>query len=210
MTKAEKILTVAIPTGRLTAQCLQLVPGIGQAVLKKTGRKLMWQNEELRIITVKPLDIPVYVERGVADCGLVGNDILLETAFEVYELLDCGVGKCRLSIARLATEVDQPLKSIASKYQNLARDYCLRNGLNIPVIHLHGSVELAPALGLATAILDIIATGETLRANKLVEVEKIADVSVRLIANKAVYQLQRDKIISLIETIKIRTESKDD
>jgi ATP phosphoribosyltransferase len=188
-------LTIAIPTGRLKKECLDLL-GVGNELKNKNSRKLVYLVNGYKLIEVKPIDVPIYVENGVADCGFVGKDILLENDYEVYELYDCKIGKCHLALAQTNL---QEIKSIATKYVNIAKDYCLGNNLQVNIIKLNGSVELAPLLGLSNTILDIVSTGNTLKANSLIETEKIRDISVRLIANKASYQIKRDKITALME-----------
>ncbi len=193
-------LTIALPSGRLKEECLSLI-NQGNLAELTNSRKLLNFYDEYRLIEVKPIDVPVYVENGVADCGFVGKDILLESNHEVYELLDCQIGKCHLALAQ-AERGD--IESIATKYVNIAKDYCLGNNLHIDIIKLNGSVELAPAVGLANTILDIVSTGNTLRANNLEEIERIMDISVRLIVNKASFQIKREEIDDLVKLIEYK------
>lgn len=198
-------LTIVIPSGRLKKQCIELL-GISRELDKCSSRKLMWTTNDYKIIQAKPVDVPIYVEKGIADCGFVGKDILMENNYNVYELLDCDIGHCHLAIAQ--TKEKRKIKVIASKYQNITKKYCLDNNINAEVIKLNGSVELAPILGLADAILDIVSTGNTLRANDLIETTKVADISVRLIANVSSYQTKRNSIVSLVNNLKEKKDAK--
>jgi ATP phosphoribosyltransferase len=191
-------LTIVIPSGRLKNECVELL-GICDYIESDSNRKLVWKVGNYKIIQAKPVDVPIYVEKGIADVGLVGKDILMENEYNVYELFDCNIGNCHLAIAQ---SEEKKINVIASKYVNITKDYCENNNINAEVIKLNGSVELAPILGLADAILDIVSSGNTLRANNLVEVEKVADVSVRLIANISSYQLKRNLITNLISNLK--------
>jgi len=191
-------LTIVIPSGRLKNECVELL-GICDYIESDSNRKLVWKIGNYKIIQAKPVDVPIYVEKGIADVGLVGKDILMENEYNVYELFDCNIGNCHLAIAQ---SEEKKINVIASKYVNITKDYCENNNINAEVIKLNGSVELAPILGLADAILDIVSSGNTLRANNLVEIEKVADVSVRLIANISSYQLKRNLITNLISNLK--------
>src|SRR6056297_2298043 len=172
-------LTIVIPSGRLKSECVKLL-GICAHIDKNSSRKLVWKVGNYKIIQAKPVDVPIYVEKGIADVGLVGKDILMENEYNVYELFDCDIGNCHLAIAQSERK---KINVIASKYVNITKEYCVNNNINAEVIKLNGSVELAPILGLADAILDIVSTGNTLRANDLIETKRVADISVRLIAN---------------------------
>lgn len=194
-------LTIAIPTGRMRDECINLLTRSGYITKCQSQRQLFWSAGHCHIIEAKPVDVPVYVQNGVADCGLVGKDILLEIKPTVYELLDCQIGKCHLALAQLKGAL-QHITGIASKYKTIAADYCHQHQLNVPVIHLHGSVEIAPLVGLANTILDIVDTGTTIRANGLAEIATLADITVRFIVNKASYQLRRELIENAVENLK--------
>lgn len=188
------LFTVAVPTGRLRGACLDLLRESGFIDDVVNGRQLLWQSSQCRVVEVKPVDVPIYVENGVADVGLVGKDILWENNYPVYELLDCKIGKCRLSFARLASKVSSPMATIATTYPRIAQNYCQEHAIQAKIVTLHGSIELAPLIGLADTILDIVDTGQTLRANGLQETECLGEVSVRLIANTVSYQVKRQMV----------------
>ncbi len=206
MVNDQNKITIAIPSGRLRKKCIDLLERCGLISIETGGRKLMWENHSLKIIEVKPIDVPVYVENGVADCGFIGKDVLLEHKPNVYELLDCQFGSCVLALAQMSDEVGSRITGIASKYQNIAREYCQANNLDVPVIPLNGSVELAPQVGLANTILDIVDTGETMRANGLEQIEVLTTITVRFIANKASYQLARGPLDDIIQRIQAEIE----
>ena len=166
--------------------------------IKENSRKLIFENEAkgIRYFWVKPSDVAIYVERGAADIGVAGRDILLEYSPDVYELLDLGVGKCHMAVAAKCGYVDQRSRTltVATKFANIAKRYYASLGRDIDIIHLNGSIELAPILGLSDVIVDIVETGTTLRENKLEVVEKFEAISARLIANKASYKFLSDRI----------------
>ena len=161
-------------------------------------RLTIFENEEkgIRFFWVKPSDVTIYVERGAADIGIAGKDIMLEYDPDIYELLDLNIGKCRMCVAGPKgwhDDVERTLK-VASKFTNIARDFYARKGRDIDMIKLHGSIELAPIVGLSDVIVDIVETGNTLRDNDLEVVETIVPISARLIANKAAFQFKTKEI----------------
>ena len=188
-----KPLTLALPKGRLLKPSVNLLREIGLDGLPDESRRLIFtdQREGLRVLVLKPADIPTYVEYGAADLGIVGKDILLEQEPDVYEPLDLGFGFCRLAVAE-SEELwrrDDPSKwswvPVATKYPNLTERYFTERGVQVELIRLDGSVELAPLVGLAERIVDLVQSGETLRANGLVEVAEIVASTARLIVNRA-------------------------
>ena len=154
---------------------------------------------------VKDMDVPTYVEYGVADCGVVGRDVLLETASDVYQPLDLGFGRCRLVLARPSGAGDYRRASsvrVATKYPRVASAFFLERGLSAEVVRLAGSVELAPGLGLADCIVDVVETGRTLAENGLEVVEEVAASSARLVVNRASYHSRRDEVARLVDTLR--------
>ena len=194
------MLNIALPKGRLGDEVYKLLAGIGYdcALFLEENRKLVFESEEkgVRYFLVKPSDVAIYVERGVADIGVVGKDILLETEPDVYELLDLKRGKCRMAVAapNSYSEDRAALLRVATKYVNVARKYYASKYRDIEIIKLGGSIELAPILDLSDVIVDIVQTGSTLRENDLRVTEEIMDISARLIANKASYKFKAQQI----------------
>ena len=199
------MLSVALPKGRLGDKVYTLFERLGYGCESLAGdnRRLVLEDEAggARYFLVKPSDVAIYVERGVADIGVVGRDVLLETNPDVYELLDLRVGRCRLAVAgptAFRDRPDAPLR-VATKYPNIAqRHYRLKNR-DIEVIGLNGSIELAPLLGLSDVIVDIVETGTTLRENNLKVLEEIAPSSARLIAGKSHYKFEQSAVDALVE-----------
>ena len=177
-------------------------------------RKLIFENPEagVRYFWVKPSDVAIYVERGAADIGVAGKDILLEYAPDVYELLDMELGRCRMAVAAPKDFRDDPRRplKVATKFENIARRYYASIGRDIDIIHLNGSIEIAPILGLSDVIVDIVETGTTLKENDLCVFEEILPISARLVANKANFKFKQQAIRklsdSLREQINNRTE----
>ena len=158
----------------------------------------MFENEEagVRYFWVKPSDVAIYVERGAADIGVAGKDILLEYRPDVYELLDLKVGKCRMAVAApdgFRDDLNRTLR-VATKFSRIARDYYTSVGRDIDIIHLNGSIEIAPILGLSDVIVDIVETGTTLKENNLSVIEEIVPISARLIANKSGFKFRTEQI----------------
>ena len=172
----------------------------------ENSRKLIFDNEEagVRYFWVKPSDVAIYVERGAADIGVAGKDILLEYQPDVYELLDLNVGKCRMAVAAPAGFRDDPNRTlrVATKFSRIARDYYSSIGRDIDIIHLNGSIEIAPILGLSDVIVDIVETGTTLRENNLSVIEEIVPISARLIANKSGFKFRTEQIERLTEGLR--------
>ena len=188
--------------------------GFGCPSILEQNRKLIFENTENRVryFWVKPSDVAVYVERGAVDVGIVGKDILLEQNAEVYELLDLGIGVCRMAVAgfrgtRIST--DRTLR-VATKYPNIAREYFRSQSIEIEIIQLHGSIEIAPILHMSDVIVDIVETGTTLRENNLEPLETIVPISARLIANKASYQFNRERMLEMCRRMDaLRNERKE-
>ena len=204
-------ITLALPKGRLFQPALELLKKMGLDGLP-TGetRRLVFTDgaRRLRFLALKPMDIPTYVSYGAADLGIVGKDILLEQGPDVYEPLDLRFGFCRLVVAepKELWERDDPAKwswvRVATKYPRVTEAYFAEKGVQVEVIRLDGSIELAPLVGLAERIVDLVASGETLRANGLVEVDEIAQSTARLIVNRASLKTEYQAIQAVIDPMK--------
>ena len=198
------MINIALPKGRLGEKVYRLFESSGYEFpgILENNRKLVFVNEALnmRCFWVKPFDVPVYVERGTADIGAAGKDILMERNPDVYELLDLKAGICRMSAASLNGFVDDNEKTlrVATEFPNIAKNYYSGLGRDIDIIELRGSLELAPVLGLSDVIVDIVETGTTLRENNLTVISDIAELSARLIANKSAYKFKNDEINEII------------
>ena len=194
------VINVALPKGRLGEKVYNMFEAAGFECpsIKETNRKLIFENEELalRFFWVKPSDVAIYVERGAADIGVAGKDILLEYEPNVYELLDLNIGKCRMAVAAKKDFCDDTSKTlrVATKFSNIAKNYYAKKCRDIDIIHLNGSIEIAPILGLSDVIVDIVETGKTLLENDLAPFETIVPISARLIANKASYNFKTQRI----------------
>ncbi len=205
-----KQLTLALPKGRLLAPALTMLKSMGLDGVEADSRKLIFSDERrgLRFLILKPADIPTYVEYGAADLGIVGKDILLEQEPDLYEPLDLGFGFCRLVVAEPRTlwERDDPSKwswvRVATKYPNLTERYFSERGIQVEMIRLDGSIELAPLVGLADRIVDLVQSGETLRANGLVEVAEITRSTARLVVNRASLKTEYSPVSRLVEEMK--------
>jgi ATP phosphoribosyltransferase len=203
-------LTVALPKGRLLDPALQLLSAMGIQGLEADTRKLLLADAErdLRFIFLKPADIPTYVQYGAADLGIVGKDILAEQQPDVYEPVDLGFGFCRLVVAepRELWERDDPAKwswvRVATKYPTLTERYFSERGIQVEMIRLDGSIELAPLVGLAERIVDLVQSGETLRVNGLVEVAEIMTSTARLIVNRASLKTAHARVSALIAAMR--------
>ena len=208
------MLNIALPKGRLGEKVYAMFEQAGFPCpsIRENNRKLIFENAEkgVRYFWVKPSDVAIYVERGAADIGVAGKDILLEYAPDVYELLDLGIGKFRMAVAAKKDFVDDPRKTlrVATKFTNIAARHYLSKGRDIDIIKLNGSIELAPILDLSDVIVDIVETGTTLKENDLAVVEEFLPISARLIANKASYQFKGDRINTLVEGVKSQVEAK--
>lgn len=199
------MISVALPKGRLGEKVYGMFASAGfpcDEILEDT-RKLIFENPlcGIRYFWVKPSDVAIYVERGAADIGVAGKDILLEYQPDVYELLDLECGKCRMAIAGPAGFRDDGLTTlrVATKFANITRNYYSALGRDIDIIHLNGSIEIAPILGLSDVIVDIVETGTTLRENNLSVLETIVPISARLISNKAAYKFGKDRIEAIVK-----------
>ena len=205
-------LNIALPKGRLGEKAYALFEQAGFPCpsIRENNRKLIFENEELGVnyFWVKPSDVAIYVEHGAADIGIAGKDILLEYRPDVYELLDLKMGKCRMAVAAQNGFRDDPRRTlrVATKFANIASNYYLSKGRDIDIIHLNGSIELAPILDLSDVIVDIVETGTTLRENDLSVIETIVPISARLIANKAGYKFKNALIQPLIAGLAQQTE----
>lgn len=210
------MLNVALPKGRLGEKVYSMFEKAGFPCpsIKETNRKLIFENEEagVRYFWVKPSDVAIYVERGAADIGVAGKDILLEYEPDIYELLDLDVGKCKMAVAAPKGFHDDARKTlrVATKFTNITRNYYASLGRDIDIIHLNGSIEIAPILGLSDVIVDIVETGTTLRENNLEVVETVVPISARLIANKAGYKFKTAQIEKVINSLKEQVECKND
>lgn len=209
------MLNIALPKGRLGESVYDMFERAGYdcKAIHEKNRKLIFENEEKGIcfFWVKPSDVNIYVERGAADIGVAGKDILLEYEPDVYELADLKVGKCIMAEAARIDYIDQPqrTKKVATKFENIARAYYASIGRDIDIIHLNGSIELAPILGLSDVIVDIVETGATLKENNLAVTEKIVELSARLIANKASYEFKKAEITGIAAALIAEVEKRE-
>lgn len=202
------MLNIALPKGRLGDKVYAMLAGIGYdcAEFMTNNRKLVIESEEngVRYFLVKPSDVAIYVERGAADVGVVGKDVLIESEPDVYELLDLKLGNCRVAVAgpeNYSRDGDSTLR-VATKYVNIAKKYYASKNRDIEIIKLNGSIELAPILGLSDVIVDIVETGSTLRENNLRVFTEIMDISARMIANKSSYKFKSAAIDELIARLR--------
>ena len=197
------MINVALPKGRLGEKVYKMFEAAGYGCPDIfEGRKLIFESKDacVRYFWVKPSDVPIYVERGAADIGACGKDILLEYGPNVYELKDLGIGKCRMVVAApkgFSDDSEYPLR-VATKFVNIAQDYYASVGRDIDIIKLNGSIEIAPILGLSDVIVDIVETGTTLKENNLVVYEEIMDISARLIANRSGYNFKSAAVSELL------------
>ena len=205
------MLTFALPTGRTLSDCIDILAGAGMPAekLKNPGRSLVIEEGQIRYLLSKPADVPMMVHYGAADMGLAGSDVICESGIQISELLDTGRGRCTMAVAGPA-ETAEKFKGhvsglmglkVATKYPNIAEQTFAAWGVHIKLMKLNGSVELAPALGLSDCIFDIVQTGSTLRANGLEPREFIADISSRLIVNKASMKMKHVQIQSIIDCV---------
>ena len=210
------MLNVALPKGRLGDKVYNLLAGIGYGCPEdyNATRKLVVENPAagIRYFLVKPSDVAIYVEHGAADVGIVGKDILTEAEADVYELLDTGLGKCRMCVAAPADYQDDPSRPVrvATKFVNIAKAYYASQGRDIDIIKLNGSIELAPILGLSDVIVDIVETGTTLRENGLKVVTEFLPISARFIANKASYQFKHAEMDTMLEKLRAQLQNKEE
>ncbi len=206
------MLNIALPKGRLGEKVYAMFEQAGFECpsIKENNRKLIFENEEkgVRYFWVKPSDVAIYVERGAADIGVAGKDILLEYAPDVYELFDLDIGKCRMAVAAQKNFRDDPQKTlrVATKFTNITKAYYAAMGRDIDIIHLNGSIEIAPILGLSDVIVDIVETGTTLKENNLEVIETIVPISARLIANKSGFKFKNEPIEAIVSSLAKQTE----
>lgn len=206
----KELLTLALPKGRLLDGALDLLRGIGVEEIDADSRRLIFtdRKRDLRVLLLKPADIPAYVVYGAADLGIVGKDVLLEQEPDVYEPLDLGFGVCRLVVAepREVRERDDPSKwswvRVATKYPRLTEQYFSDRGVQVEIVRLDGSIELAPAVGLAERIVDLVQSGETLKANGLVEVAEITRSTARVIVNRASMKTEYARVTGLLDEMR--------
>ena len=199
-----EMINVALPKGRLGEKVYKMFERAGYECpeLLEDTRKLIFENTEkgIRYFWVKPSDVPIYVERGAADIGVAGKDILLEYEPDVYELIDLNTGKCKMMVAAPKDFRDDPEKTlkVATKFVNVAKKYYAGKSRDIDIIRLNGSIEIAPIIGLSDVIVDIVETGSTLKENNLEIKEEIFNISARLIANKANFKFKTEEIERLL------------
>lgn len=202
------MLNIALPKGRLGDKVYGILDSIGYDCreIYQDNRQLVFENARcgVRYFLVKPSDVAIYVEHGAADVGIVGKDILLESAADVYELLDLGIGRCRVCVAGRLDYREDPDRRlrVATKFVNIAKGYYAAMNREIEIIKLNGSIELAPILGLSDVIVDIVESGATLKENDLRVLAEVVPVSARFIANKAAYKFKNDEIETMLGRLK--------
>ncbi|MBY0123855.1 ATP phosphoribosyltransferase [Bacillus sp. S/N-304-OC-R1] len=200
------VLTIAMPKGRIFEDAVELLRQAGFRLPPEfdDSRKLIIDvpEESFRFILAKPMDVPTYVEHGVADLGIAGKDVMLEEERDVYELLDLKISACYLAVAGLPnTKMNNVAPKVATKYPNVAAAYFREQGEQVEIIKLNGSIELAPLIGLADRIVDIVSTGRTLKENGLVEYQRFVDITSRLIVNPASFRMKDERISELVERL---------
>lgn len=202
------MITIAMSRGRLLIEAVELFAkaGINIQAVNKDSRKLIFDFNDLglKILITRPTDVPSYVEYGAADCGIVGKDTLLESNSNLYEPLDLKIGKCRLVVAApngFSMENRSSLR-IGTKYPKVSSEFFVAKGISAEIVKLNGSVELAPLAGLSDVIVDLTASGETLKTNNLFEIESIAEITARLVVNKVSLKVKSKEIRTLIEKLK--------
>ena len=210
-----EFINIALPKGRLGEKAYALFEQIGYGCpsILENNRKLIFENEDcgVRYFWAKPSDVSIYVERGAADIGIVGKDILLEYGSDVYELLDLGMGKCCMAVAGpkgMRIDSGRTLR-VATKFPNIAREYYSKLSREIDIIKLNGSVELGPLVGLSDVIVDIVETGATLRENGLDVLEEICPLSARFVVNKVSMKMEKERIMSMVKAFTEKTEDND-
>lgn len=210
----KQMINVALPKGRLGEKVLNIFESVGYDCpsIHENNRKLIFENQEagVRYFWVKPSDVSIYVERGAADIGVAGKDILLEYAPDVFELYDLDIGKCRMAVAACKGFRDNTERTlrVATKFPNIARDFYSKKGRDIDIIKLNGSIEIAPILKMSDVIVDIVETGTTLKENNLEPIETIVPISARLISNKVSYKFKNKEISELAQKIREYCEEK--
>ncbi len=218
MTMKNQQLTLALSKGRIFEETLPLLEAAGIRVMEnpETSRKLILPTNDpmVRVIIVRASDVPTYVQYGAADLGVAGKDVLVEHGGAgLYQPIDLNIAKCRMSVAvsvgfDYATAVRQGARlRVATKYTEIAREHFASKGVHIDLIKLYGSMELAPLVGLSDAIVDLVSTGNTLKANHLVEVEHIMEISSRLVVNQAALKLKRERLQPILEAIALASKA---
>lgn len=208
MKSSKQMVNVALPKGRLGEKVYDMFETAGYPCesIKEDSRKLIFENEGagIRYFWVKPSDVAIYVERGAADIGVAGKDILLEYQPDIYELLDLNMGRCRMAVAGPKNFRDNTSRTlrVATKFSNIALDYYTSQCREIDIIKLQGSIEIAPILGLSDVIVDIVETGTTLRENNLEVLETIVPISARLISNKVSYKFKNKEIETIVKKMR--------
>ena len=203
----DTMLNIALPKGRLGEKVYKIFEEAGFSCpqLMDGSRKLIFENPQagVRYFWAKPSDVAIYVERGAADIGVAGKDILLEYEPDVYELVDLNMGKCQMAVAAPKGFQDDSRYAlrVATKFSRIARNYYTSVGREIDIIHLNGSIEIAPIIGLSDVIVDIVETGKTLKENNLEVIETIVPISARLIANKSSFKFKQEKIERIVSRI---------
>ena len=201
------MINIALPKGRLGEKAYGMFEAAGFECpsIKEENRKLIFENEEkgVRYFWVKPSDVVIYVERGAADIGIAGKDIILEYKPDIYELADLGIGKCRMAVAAKKDFCDRRDRTlrVATKFPNIAKSYYSSLSREIDIIKLNGSIELAPILGMSDVIVDIVETGKTLYENDLEPKSDIVNISARLVANKVSYKFKNERIQEICKEI---------
>ncbi|SHO81598.1 ATP phosphoribosyltransferase [hydrothermal vent metagenome] len=206
------MITVALPKGRIAEETLEIFEEIFGEEFKFDNRKLILDVGEFRFLNVRNQDVPTYVERGSADIGIVGLDVITEKKIDIIQLLDMKLGRCKVAIGiKNEDELDwsKPNIRIATKMVNITQEYFAQKAVGVEVIKLYGSIELAPLVGLCDAIVDIVETGATMKENGLKVAEDIMDSSAHLIANKNSYYAKKDKILELYSKIKEVVDSRE-
>ena len=208
-----ELLNIALPKGRLGEKVYARFKAAGYPCpsIEEENRKLIFENPEagVRYFWVKPSDVAIYVERGAADIGVAGKDILLEYEPEVYELADLGLGKCRMCVAAKKDFRDNPDRTlrVATKFPHIAARYYSAHSRQIDIIKLNGSIELAPIVGLSDVIVDIVETGSTLKENGLEVLEEVCPLSARMIVNPVSMQMETERIKDLVNRLRGRLSS---
>ena len=208
------VVTIALPKGRLADDTIAILErcGVDCSEINAKSRKLIFydRTNDYRFILVKPTDVPTYVEQGVADVGVAGKDTLMESNLPLYEMLDLGLGRCKLCVCGVSHAYERGITSsnlcVATKYPNITRNYYAQKGENIRIIKLNGSVETGRHLGLSEVILDIVESGRTLRENGLEVLEDVCDISARVVVNRVSLKTKGAKIKELIERIRAEIE----
>ncbi len=201
------LLNIALPKGRLGDKVYNLLESIGYDCreIREDGRKLVFENPDtgVRYLLVKPSDVAIYVEHGAADVGIVGKDILEESRPDLYELLDLGIGRCRMAVAARSDYREDTSRTlrVATKFENIAKRYYATLNRDIEIIRLNGSIELAPLLGLSDVIVDIVESGTTIRENHLKVLTEFMQISARFIANKSSFKFKNEIITQMTEKL---------